>query len=68
MREAKKFFQIFGREENEVYIASLARGSTTERIGGAGKVLSGTDAAGEAVERKKRSSGWLCGSQDQNTE
>ena len=36
----QKLFQIFRQEENEEYIASLARWDyTTERIGGAGKAL-----------------------------
>ena len=48
----QKLVQIFTREENDVYIASLARWDTQlKRIGGAGKALSGTDAGGGAVER-----------------
>ena len=46
-------------------IASLARWDTqTERIGGAGKALSGTDAGGEHVKRKTRSLGQLDGRQE----
>ena len=40
-------------------------GYISERIGGAGKALSGNDAGGEAVKRKTRGSGWPYGKQDQ---
>ena len=43
-------------------------GYTTERIGGAGKALSGTDAGGGDVKRRTRSSGWLCGRPEQIAE
>ena len=45
----QKLLQIFRQEENEVCIASLVRWDTTERIGGAGKALSGTDAGSETI-------------------
>ena len=44
----QQLFQIFRQEETEVYIASFGEvGYTTERIGGAGKALSGNNAGGD---------------------
>ena len=61
----QKLFQIFRQEMNEVYIASFGEVRyTTERIGGAGKALSGSDAGGEAAKLKTRSLGWPGGRQD----
>ena len=42
----------------------VRRSGTAERIGGAGKALSESDAEGVAFKRKTRSSGWPCGGQD----
>ena len=45
----QKLFHILRQGENEVYTAGEV-GYTTERFGGAGKALSGSDAGGGTVE------------------
>ena len=69
IERGQKFFQILRQEENEVYIASLARWDTQLKgLVEPEKALSGSDARGEAAKRKTRSLGWPHGRQDLNTE
>ena len=49
----QKIFEVFGKEEEEVYVASWA-GCAVERLSGVGKKMSGHESGNTNAEQKTR--------------